>query len=325
MSFSADLKMKNPLVSIIVVAYNSADTIIETLESIRNQTYKNIELIISDDASVDNTVELANEWLKENKSGFKHTRLIDYKNNTGLPANCNRGIRVAKGEWIKIIAADDLLYPDCIESNIQYASENTESELIFSKISRFGSNSDNSGLQIEYPYGKYKLFFEKDVSTQQKMLLTFNSLNAPSACIKKSVFDAIGLFDEYYHFMEDYPFWIKASRRNYKFHFIDKATVKYRMNESISVSSKNWANELFLKEKHDFFKKEIASELKTLYYPVYLQRKLNFVRLFSLINLFGNKRTVAARIWNKLIHHFNVILVWIFTVLYRKNSVIKVD
>ena len=59
-----------PLVSIIVMTYNSEKYILETLESVRAQTYKNIELLVTDDCSIDNTVELVNVWIQENKFRF---------------------------------------------------------------------------------------------------------------------------------------------------------------------------------------------------------------------------------------------------------------
>jgi alpha-1,3-rhamnosyltransferase len=71
--------IEQPLVSIVVITYNSSDYVLETLESAKDQTYKNIELIISDDCSTDNTVEICKNWLEENKERFKHTELITVK------------------------------------------------------------------------------------------------------------------------------------------------------------------------------------------------------------------------------------------------------
>ena len=103
--------MENKLVSVRVVSYNSAQTILDTLESIRKQTYQNIELIVSDDCSKDNTVELVYNWLEANKSRFVRTELITVPFNTGTSANVNRSIKACHGEWIKGIAADDILFP----------------------------------------------------------------------------------------------------------------------------------------------------------------------------------------------------------------------
>ena len=70
------------MVSIIVITYNSAKYVLETLESARAQTYQNIELIISDDGSQDNTVEMCKDWLSENNKCFVSTELLTVEKNT---------------------------------------------------------------------------------------------------------------------------------------------------------------------------------------------------------------------------------------------------
>ena len=81
-----------PLVSIIVITYNSSKYVLETLESAYNQTYQNIELIISDDCSTDDTVEVCKKWVDEHKDRFVRSEIITTPVNTGIPVNCNRGL-----------------------------------------------------------------------------------------------------------------------------------------------------------------------------------------------------------------------------------------
>ena len=97
-----------PLVSISVITYNSSKYVIETLDSAKAQTYQNIELIISDDCSTDNTVEICKNWINDNKERFVRTELITVKKNTGISPNCNRANNAANGEWIKEIAGDEI-------------------------------------------------------------------------------------------------------------------------------------------------------------------------------------------------------------------------
>ena len=77
---------KEELVSVVVVTYNSALTIVETLESVKNQSYQNIELIITDDASKDNTLKLCKDWLDQNGNRFPLFRIIESEKNTGVAA-----------------------------------------------------------------------------------------------------------------------------------------------------------------------------------------------------------------------------------------------
>ncbi|TXH52940.1 MAG: glycosyltransferase family 2 protein, partial [Bacteroidia bacterium] len=110
---------KHPLVSIIVVTYNSSKFVLETLESAKSQTYQNIELLISDDGSTDDTLQICKDWLTQNKDRFVHTELITVEKNTGIPANCNRGIKAANGEWITFIDSDDTVnenYLSCFDN-----------------------------------------------------------------------------------------------------------------------------------------------------------------------------------------------------------------
>src|SRR4051794_20989340 len=99
----------DPFVSIIVFTYNSSNYVVETLESAKAQTYRNIELIVSDDGSTDETIPLCLDWLTKNKQEFLRAEIITVEKNTGIPANCNRGVKAAAGEWVKLIAGDDIL------------------------------------------------------------------------------------------------------------------------------------------------------------------------------------------------------------------------
>ena len=104
-------RKEQPLVSIVIPAYNNENTIIATLESIRNQSYKNIEIIIIDDNSKDKTLQLVTEQQK------KDNRIKIYHNSTnlGMIGNWNKCIQMSNGEFVKLVCADDLLDKNEIE------------------------------------------------------------------------------------------------------------------------------------------------------------------------------------------------------------------
>ena len=83
----------SPLVSVCIITYNSSNFILDTLESVKVQTYKDIELIISDDGSKDNTVEVCRKWLMLNKKRFVNIVLLVSEQNLGISANYNRAIK----------------------------------------------------------------------------------------------------------------------------------------------------------------------------------------------------------------------------------------
>lgn len=225
-----------PLVSVYVITYNSSKYVIETLESIKNQTYQNIELIVSDDCSTDSTVQLCREWLNNNSTRFKRVELLIVDKNTGIAANCNRAETACQGEWAKNIAGDDLLTPNCVADCMDYVDENQDVVVLFGKIKPFGGNIDLlKRVENNYDY----TFFNKTISEQLHYLLfNRNCLSAPASFKNIRYLKGIGLInDERIPFMEDYPQWINMLKNGIKFHFIDKSLVYYRVGSSISTSN----------------------------------------------------------------------------------------
>ena len=145
-----EIGSKNPLVTVGVLTYNSSRTVLETLDSIKAQSYRNIELVVSDDASTDNTVELCRKWISANKDRFVRCELLTVPKNTGIPANANRRLEAARGVWIKGVAADDLLAPDCVENFINYVNEHPEAEVIFAKYQRFKKEFSKENFERVY-------------------------------------------------------------------------------------------------------------------------------------------------------------------------------
>ena len=125
---------QNPLVSIIVITYNSSKYVLETLESAKAQTYQNIELIVSDDCSTDDTVEVCKKWIAKNTERFVKVEIITAHENTGIPKNCNRGVYESRGEWVKLIAGDDILLSTCIQKNVDYTTASPAIKFLFSKV-----------------------------------------------------------------------------------------------------------------------------------------------------------------------------------------------
>lgn len=228
-------RIKEPLVSVVIITYNSSKYVIDTLDSIKKQTYSNIELIVSDDCSTDNTVDLCRQWIDDNKGRFIRTQMVIASDNTGIAGNVNRGYQAAKGVWIKGLAGDDMLMSDCIEKNVEYVSEYPNTELLFSKIKPFGDERIIERYFQQFHYEYFKLSRKKFL---YKILLG-NFIPASTCFMPKSLFVKLGGYDESMPFIEDWPFWIKAACNGVNFSFMDEYTVKYRMaSTSISLTSK---------------------------------------------------------------------------------------
>lgn len=243
--------MKRPLVSIVVVTYNSAQFVLETLESAKAQTYKNIELIISDDGSIDNTVALCEGWLNKNNNEFINAQLITVSQNSGISANCNRGVKAARGEWIKLIAGDDILMENCIEANIDFIQDK-DCAIVFSNVIAFEIEADK--LNVNNIRRGSNEFFNQSAAKQFYILLSYCPIGiAASSFMSSRVLKELDYFDEEFPLMEDYPLWTKATRNGFSLKHFDRVTVYYRVHPFSITASYNSVNSIV--DKY-FFKNE---------------------------------------------------------------------
>jgi len=225
-----------PLVSFIVITYNSSKFIIDTLESARLQTYPELELVISDDASSDNTVALCEEWLRENKNRFAGTKIITSPVNTGITGNYNRGIKAAAGRWIKPLAGDDALLPTCIEDNVNYVLDHPDVKVLYSYNRVYLNDFKEENFLKLTPNGLPVNIITPEITPQEqynKLLAGDRIPFTPSLFLNRETLLQVGLPDEDL-FSEHYQTLLKLTRSGNKLHFMEKETVKYRQHENAS-------------------------------------------------------------------------------------------
>lgn len=257
-----------PLVSIVIITYNSSEFIIECLDSIQAQTYKNIELIISDDCSQDETVSVCRKWIEKNKNRFTNIEHIEAEKNTGITKNINRGCKIAKGKWIKPLAGDDILLPECVEKNLEHCEGRN---IVFSQAEIFSGNN-RLGLAVSE---EAKYYFQLSAKGQFKKLFLSNFIPAASSFINTKYLKSMNYFDESYKMVEDYPFWLLSTYHGTKLYFFDIITVQYRKHEN-AISSNH--NTVFNVEMYDFEKKFYKSFVKQ-YNVHYLLKFCRFIIL----------------------------------------------
>lgn len=220
---------ENPLVSVVVITYNSAKTVIETLDSIAAQTYQNIELIITDDCSKDDTVAVCKQWLKNHQDRFVTTKLLTVEKNTGTTKNINRGEANASAEWVKSIAGDDLLTPNCIEDFVDYIYKHPDTVFVFGRTEVFGSSQKI----VDYINSVYNYdFFKLSVEEKYKFYVENNNNCIPAPAVFSNIKNRreIGLiYDERIPLVEDVPMWAKAVSMGVDLRFMDKVVCKYRV------------------------------------------------------------------------------------------------
>ncbi len=221
------------LISIIAVTYNSSDFIIETLDSIYNQTWQDIELIITDDNSTDSTVDLCRRWLENKGNRFIRTELSLSKVNTGVAGNANRGLQAATGKWVKFIGGDDTLLSDCLTDNMLFISSRPDIKVVFSRINIYSEDFAPNNYLETSPNREMEqnsiLSSNRSAESQYRMLLISDRIHfSPSVFIHRETLLSLGGFDDRFKLLEDYPLWLKLTRNGYRLYFMDKVTVNYR-------------------------------------------------------------------------------------------------
>ena len=148
----------NKLVSVLIPSYNHEKYVGDCLESVLAQTYSNIEVIICDDKSKDNTYEVIERYRQRLEEKFSRICIIENDNNLGIVKNCNKLISLAKGDYYKLLASDDMLRPDGIEKLVFFLESHKEHNMVYSYGDRIGENitfKDVVGNSINNPI-KYK-------------------------------------------------------------------------------------------------------------------------------------------------------------------------
>ena len=128
------------LASVIIPAYNRAELLAETLESVKTQTYRPIELIVVDDGSEDDTADRVEGWRKDNEDD-QFAVLYERQSNQGTSAARNRGLEICSGEYIQLLDSDDLIHPDKISTGIRDINEHHVS-VVVGHVVAFRKRSD---------------------------------------------------------------------------------------------------------------------------------------------------------------------------------------
>ena len=222
------------LVTVIVITYNSAKYVLETLESVYRQSYNNIELIVSDDCSKDNTVSICQQWVDTNRNRFINAKVIQTENNSGICGNYNFALKNANGNWIKYIAGDDILEDNCIERFVSNIKPNI---FLYTCITKHLQNET----------GEIELYSTRipDQSAWKQaryMLKSLYGINGPTIFIERNHLLNLGGFEEKYPMIEDWPIAIRYATNGLRIGIVNEPLVQWRIyGNSISHSNYSFA------------------------------------------------------------------------------------
>lgn len=222
-------------VTVSVLTYNSSKTVVETLESIKAQTYPHLNLNICDDCSTDNTVRVCQKWVKENCDRFKDVKIATSFQNFGVAFNCNRSLDLCETKYLKEIAGDDLLAKDCISRFLQYAEKNPTPAVYLSKVKLFGGNPAQTRIFTEQ--FDYSFFSLTPGEQMEYLILEHNVVPAATAFYNVEGLRKMKLRnDERVSALEDWPKWINYLKKGGVFGFLEEELVDYRVSSGVSTS-----------------------------------------------------------------------------------------
>lgn len=210
---------QNPLVTFFIPSYNHAQYIEDSIESVCNQTYINLEVIVIDDGSTDGSHELILNLQK--KYHFKYI----HRENKGLIKTLNEALSMAKGEFFCWGGSDDVFFKDKVEKQVRFFEKNRNFVLCYGKMIFI----DGQGKTIKNAKSKHSRSGFVFDSLMQRCFITL-----PTVMVQTSILKEFGGFDEKF-FLEDYPLWLKISKK-YQIGFLDEFLTYYRLHDS-NVSS----------------------------------------------------------------------------------------
>lgn len=232
---------QNPLVTLICICYNHEPFVLESLDSVISQSYKNIQIIIVDDASTDNSVKEIEKWLV-NKSNIT---FIKNKINVGNTISFNKALKLVEGDFIIDLATDDVLLHNTIATQIDAFKTNEQKALVFGNAELI--NEQGNFLSYYFDVDTQKCVKDKSLHTINyiHILKGGNCMCSVSAMIRTTILKELGGFDENL-FYEDLDVWLRITRK-YPIHFIDTPLIKKRL-VSQSQSSFFYQNNAYSKK-----------------------------------------------------------------------------
>lgn len=233
MDFRTKTTSDLPLVSIVVLSYNYADYVLDTLDSIYNQTYPHIEFFIVDDCSTDNSVELIQQWIEDNNVDVT---LIVHPVNKGRNTAINTFLNLSKGKYSLTFASDDEMNPRRIEEQVKLMEKAGEEYFVcYSDAELMNEQGEYRGLfseRVKSPFLTGNVF--------EEFYFERFYMAAPTIMFRKSIYEKVGVYDPRLT-AEDYDMWMRVLPVA-KVIFCEYVGTKYRIRENQSLTPSHQFN-----------------------------------------------------------------------------------
>jgi glycosyltransferase involved in cell wall biosynthesis len=207
-----DKMRDNPLVSVVIATYNMGEYLPHAVQSVLDQSYTNVEIIVIDDGSTDDTRDRIKPYLCDGRVRYL------YQENKGQTVAKNRGFMESKGTYVALLDADDVWFPDKLEKQIPCFSLSPDIGVVYTDVECIDEHGDV--LQ-----GWKRNCYSGRISGR---LLIDNFVPLSSVLIRRDCLDKVGMFDEKYRMGIDYDLWLRMSAY-YDFYYLDAVTFQYRI------------------------------------------------------------------------------------------------
>lgn len=229
-------RVASPKVSIILPVYNAAATLRDTLNSIRQQTFQNYELIIVDDGSNDDSYQIAQQF----QVNDPRIRIIR-QHNQGVVAASNRALELARAPYVARMDADDLMYPQRIAAQYDYLQQHPEVDLVGCQVKLFPEEQVQGGFR-EYMRWQNQCLSVEDMQDERYVELTIAN---PTICFRREVIQDIGAYREG-DFPEDYDLLLRLSQQGHQLAKVEQVLLAWRESESrLTRSDSKYSREAF--------------------------------------------------------------------------------
>ena len=273
-----------PLVTVNMLTYKKFDYLEAALNSVFVQDYPNIEIIISDDGSPNFYKEYIENILNKKTNNIKNVQIIHHDVNLGTVKNLNNCIKLSSGKYFIGLSSDDMFADERVISDVVNYFEKSSAFIITSKRAVFENNLNDYKV---LPDQKDIQYFYNDKLFQR--LVIGNFISGACTFYSKELFKKMGLFDEEYILLEDYPYYLFLARNNIKFHFLDRITVFHRLG---GISNSKKINPVLKKDSLLAIKKEILP------YPELINKKLYQYKQFQL-DLAKSRNKISLKMFMK--------------------------
>ena len=260
------------LISVIIPSYNHGKYISESIQSVLDQTYQNFEIIITDDASTDESVRVIENFSDD------RIKLFKFEKNEGASVASNNCILNSSGEYIAMLSSDDIWFPNKLEVQVKYLEKHQEVAAVFANvkwINELGKNIFNSN----FPY---RDVFKVENRSRFEWLNHFfykgNCLCHPSSLVRREVYNQVGLLNPAFASIPDFDLWVRICLQ-FDIHVLKQSLLKFRrMSDDTNASCDRVGNRI----RNSFENKQIMDNFLN------ITNVQDFLLIFPDAKKFGN-------------------------------------